>query len=43
MDGSIRQTPITWDISSKKVITDTHVAFKGKVLNFDISAGANLR
>jgi arabinogalactan endo-1,4-beta-galactosidase len=43
MDGSIRQTPITWDISSKKVITDTHVAFKGKVLDFDISAGADLR
>lgn len=41
-DGSIRDVAITWDLSSQKQITDTRVAFKGKVGAFDISVGANL-
>lgn len=42
MDGSIRDVEVTWDISSKKTITDTHVAFFGTVLDFSVSVGADL-
>ncbi len=42
LDGSIRKVPIEWDISSRKEITGTRVAYKGKVLDFEISAGAEL-
>lgn len=42
LDGSIRDVEITWDISSKKTITDTHVAFSGTVLDFPVSVGADL-
>lgn len=41
-DGSIREVEVTWDISSMKTITDTHVAFKGTVLDFTVSLGADL-
>lgn len=41
-DGSIRETAIEWDISSKKSITETRVAFSGQVAGFAVSAGANL-
>lgn len=42
MDGSIREVEVTWDIASKKTITDTHVAFSGTVLDFPVSVGAEL-
>lgn len=32
----------SWDVSSKKVITETRVAFKGKVGEFEVSIGASL-
>lgn len=41
-DGSIREVEVTWDVSSMKTITDTHVAFKGTVLDFTVSLGADL-
>ncbi|MCM1538247.1 MAG: glycosyl hydrolase 53 family protein [bacterium] len=41
-DGSIREVEVTWDLSSMKTITDTHVAFKGTVLDFTVSIGADL-
>lgn len=41
-DGSIREAEVEWDISSMKTITDTHVAFKGTVLGFSVSLGADL-
>lgn len=41
-DGSIEETPIEWDISSRKDITETRVAFKGTVAGFSISTGAVL-
>ncbi len=41
-DGSIEETPIEWDISSRKDITETRVAFKGTVAGLSISTGAVL-
>ena len=42
MDGSIRDVEVVWDIQSKKVITDTRVAYKGNVLDEIVSIGAEL-
>lgn len=41
-DGSIRDVEVEWDVSSMKTITETHVAFKGTVLDFQVSIGADL-
>lgn len=42
LDGSIRDVEVTWDVSSMKTITETHVAFKGTVLEESVSIGADL-
>lgn len=41
-DGSIRDVEIEWDVSSRKIITETRVAYKGKAQEFDVYIGANL-
>lgn len=41
-DGSVRDEEIAWDVSSRKEITETRVAYKGTVAGETISAGANL-
>ncbi len=41
-DGSIREVEVEWDLTSMKTITETHVAFKGTVLDFQVSLGADL-
>ena len=42
MDGTIRDIPIEWDLDSRKEITATRIAFRGKVLDFEVSMGADL-